>query len=656
MRYLTKSRYKLGLECPTKLYYTNKNNEYANVKLDDPFLQALADGGFQVEALARLEYPEGHLIHAEHYEYQKAIDETNELLKQENCVIFEAAFAYENLFVRTDILVKKGHQIQLIEVKAKSFNPDDDYLFVGKKGGLVPTWKPYLFDVAFQRYVIQKSFPEFHIQSFLQMADKSKTAQVNGLNQLFRISKNGDKRKDTQQLVNDLSDIGGSSVLSKIKIDDIIDKISSSYYKYSEDFELEFEEGIQFLAKNYESDTKINFPISFSACKKCEFKHDPNKPNLKSGFEVCFKEQLNWTQTEFNKPNLMEVWDFKSGNKLFNENQVMLMEELTQEIYPLKPDIGLITRTERQWLQIEKQVQNDDTIFVLKDELREEMESWNYPLHFIDFETSAVALPFNIGRKPYEQVAFQFSHHVVYENGKIEHGNEFLLAEAGKFPNFEFVRALKNAVGDKGTIFKYSSHENTILNAIYWQLTDSEETDKEELIQFIKSISHSKKDSIEFWKGGRDMVDLCAVYKMYYFDPFTKGSNSIKAVLPAILRRSDFLKNKYQQAIGEIGLSSKNFESTHKWLTIKDGEVQNPYKLLPPVFENWSNDQLDELLSDVEDLNNGGAALTAYGFLQYTDMSQQERDKITEALLRYCELDTLAMVMLWEHFVEVVSN
>lgn len=54
--------YKLGLECPTKLFYTNKNEEYANVKLDDPFLQALANGGFQVEALARLEYTEGHLM------------------------------------------------------------------------------------------------------------------------------------------------------------------------------------------------------------------------------------------------------------------------------------------------------------------------------------------------------------------------------------------------------------------------------------------------------------------------------------------------------------------------------------------------------------------------------------------------------------------
>ncbi len=655
MRYLTKSRYKLGLECPTKLFYTNKNEEYANVKLDDPFLQALANGGFQVEALARLEYTEGHLIQAEHYEYQKAIDETNELLKQENCVIFEAAFEFENLFIRTDILVKKGNQIQLIEVKAKSFNPDDEYIFVGKRNSLVPAWKPYLFDVAFQRYVIQKSYPEFQIESFLQMADKTKTAKVNGLNQLFRISKNGDKRRDTHQLVSDFSEIGGISVLSKINIDEVIDKIASSHYKYSEDFELEFEEGIQFLAKNYESDTKINFPISFSACKKCEFKHDPNKPQLKSGFEACFRTQLNWTPIEFNKPNLMEVWDFKSGKNLFTEHQILLMEELTEESYPLKAEAGKISRTERQWLQIEKQVQNDDTIFVLKNELKKEMESWIYPLHFIDFETSAVALPFNKGRKPYEQVAFQFSHHVVYENGTIEHANEFLLAEAGTFPNFEFVRALKKALGDKGTIFRYSSHENSILNAIYLQLKNSDETDKDELIEFIQTISHSKNDSVEFWNGERDMVDLCAIYKKYYFDPHTKGSNSIKAVLPALLRRSNFLQNKYIQPIGSIGISSKNFDPSHTWLTVVNGAVQNPYKLLPPVFENWSNDQLDKLLSDVEDLNNGGAALTSYGFLQYTDMTQQERDKITEALLRYCELDTLAMVMLWEHFGEVVS-
>ena len=54
-RYLSKSRYKLALECPTKLFYTGKDHLYANQKVDDPFLLALAKGGFQVEELARME-------------------------------------------------------------------------------------------------------------------------------------------------------------------------------------------------------------------------------------------------------------------------------------------------------------------------------------------------------------------------------------------------------------------------------------------------------------------------------------------------------------------------------------------------------------------------------------------------------------------------
>ena len=55
MRYLTKSKFKLGLECPTKLYYVGKK-QYPNQKQSDPFLTQLANGGFQVEALARLKW------------------------------------------------------------------------------------------------------------------------------------------------------------------------------------------------------------------------------------------------------------------------------------------------------------------------------------------------------------------------------------------------------------------------------------------------------------------------------------------------------------------------------------------------------------------------------------------------------------------------
>ena len=62
-RYLTKSRFKLAVECPTKLFYTGKS-EYRNTSNEDEFLAMLADGGFQVGELAKLMYPSGVEIKA----------------------------------------------------------------------------------------------------------------------------------------------------------------------------------------------------------------------------------------------------------------------------------------------------------------------------------------------------------------------------------------------------------------------------------------------------------------------------------------------------------------------------------------------------------------------------------------------------------------
>lgn len=193
MRVLTKSRFKLGLECPNKLYYTSKK-EYANKKQEDPFLLALAEGGFQIEEYARMHYPDGILLEGNDGDYEYLWERTKELLQQDNVIIYEAAFLHDGLFVRTDILVKNGTNINLIEVKSKSFNPNDDYLFVGKREGLVSSWKPYLFDVSFQKYVIQLCFPDWKISASIMMADKSKIATVNGLNQFFRVSKKSENR------------------------------------------------------------------------------------------------------------------------------------------------------------------------------------------------------------------------------------------------------------------------------------------------------------------------------------------------------------------------------------------------------------------------------------------------------------------------------
>jgi hypothetical protein len=239
----------------------------------------------------------------------------------------------------------------------------------------------------------------------------------------------------------------------------------------------------------------------------------------------------------------------------------------------------------------------------------------------------------------------------------VKHESEYINFEPGIFPNFEFVRELRKALSkNNGSIFMYAPHENTILNAIYRQLNDSDEPDKHELQDFIKTITTATKSGTDTWDGERKMIDLCVLVKNYYYDPQMGGSNSIKAVLPAVLYSSTFLQEKYSKPLSEIGLNSKNFASSHVWLKKEYGKVLSPYKMLPRLFEDWSEEQLDATVSDMEELADGGAALTAYGKLQYTDMPAEERLELKNSLLKYCELDTLAMIMIVEFFGEVVGR
>lgn len=650
MKVLSKSRFKLGLECPNKLFFTG-NKKYANKKVDDTFLLALAKGGFQVEELARLHYPNGIFIDTEPYEYERAFELTQEALRHENIVIYEAAFLKNNFFIRTDILVKRGNQIRLIEVKAKSFDPNKENTFIGKRGGLDAKHKLNLYDLAFQKYVAKTTYPDFDFEAYFMMADKSKSAKVDGLNQMFRVPLEGNPRTAIIKKINSIEEIG-ESVLSEINVDSIVNDIISSKYKYQPN--LSFDDALTLFKESFINDEYYNWPTHFGTCKKCEFKAtaEDKEKGLLCGFEYCFKKQFKCSDEDFKKPNAMEVWNFQ-GKGLFESNR-LFMDDLSEDDFKVSILPDKISPSHRRWIQVEKAKADDNTVYLEKDGLKAEISKWQFPLHFIDFETSTVALPFTSGRFPYEQVAFQFSHHMYYEDGTIEHKSEYINNTPGVFPNFDFVRALKSVLGnDDGTIFKFAKHENSVLNSIINQLKNSNEPDKNDLIVFIKDITQSTKDNVETWVGERNMVDLNEIVKYYYYNPLTKGSNSIKAILPAALKTSNYLKEKYSKTIGEVKLSSKNFESTHCWLKIENGGVTNPYKMLPPVFEGWDELELMENISDIDDIDDGGAALTAYAKLQFQDMTDNERNQITQGLLKYCELDTLAMVMFYEHLLEI---
>src|SRR6185369_12307283 len=213
---------------------------------------------------------------------------------------------------------------------------------------------------------------------------------------------------------------------------------------------------------------------------------------------------------------------------------------------------------------------------------------------------SRPALPFNRGRRPYETIAFQFSHHVVHQDGRIEHRGQWINETRGAFPNFEFVRHLMaDLEEDDGTIFRYAAHENTTLVEIHRQL---QSCSHDHLCRWIESVTESRMEGAG-WRGSRMMVDMCKLVKRYYLHPLQIGSNSLKAVLPAVLATSRHLQWKYARPVyGAIdGVPSQNFGNTPMAWVQWDGEkVRDPYSLLPPIFTDYDQRTLELLSCDSE--------------------------------------------------------
>lgn len=659
-RYLTKSDFKLGLQCPTKLYYSDKS-EYAGQTFDDPFLQSLADGGYKVEELARAYYPDGYYVKT--LDEEKALQKTAELLKQENCTIFDAAITYKNLFVRVDLLIKKGNKIRLIEVKSKSTDARsyEDFLSKSNKN-ILSGWKSYIYDITFQYFVATQALPAFHITPYLMFVNKDAQAPSDDLSQKIKVRVNEAGRRYaylkealteeecTQRL---LIEINTKELSKRVIHKDIISIVGK---------EFTFPQYVFFLADHYEQDLRIDVGINL-ACKDCEFKVSENKllSGLKSGYHECFQRYLNWTEEDFKEDTIFDLRGYLQREELIEKNKIKFSQLTANDIgvtdhIEYIDDLSPLQPKQRQWLQLHKAQTKDNTPLIKKEALKREMGCWTYPYHFIDFETIQPRIPLFKGHKPNTYIAFQFSHHVVNEDGTIEHRSEYINIDQGVNPNIDFVRHLKKELdGDHGTIFRYSHHENTVLNKIYEQLDQETEENiegREKLKQFILSITQTGGKNGR--KGSRNMVDLCELVGNYYYDPYMQGSTSLKYVLPAVMNRSKYIQNKYSKPIygAKNGIKSLNFEDK-VWVKFEKGKVKDPYRLLPKLFKDLSNDEY-ELLRSFEDINNGGAAMTAYERLQSEEIPLSLRKEIKEGMLKYCELDTFAMVLIYEAWKDMV--
>jgi hypothetical protein len=294
----------------------------------------------------------------------------------------------------------------------------------------------------------------------------------------------------------------------------------------------------------------------------------------------------------------------------------------------------------------------DKEPFLESAALTKAMSGWRFPLHFIDFETAQPALPFHVGHRPYQQILFQFSHHVVNADGSVCHATECLLTNGLGSPSIDVIRELKRVLEkDSGTVLHWYPHERTVLRKIREEIDRTVTIDKTSLLGFLDGLGLDKDSHLRLFDLGRLVADQV-------FLAGTGGSTSMKNFLPAVLRYSPAVPKRYAQPIyGTPTMPSHNF-SMQTWVVEHDGTTLDPYKLLSPLF---GERELDEALARLEEnegvvVANGAAAMIAYAKLQDPLLATAERKNLRQQLLRYCELDTLAMVIVYEALKDWVEQ
>lgn len=640
-RYLTKSRFTLACSCPTKLFYTGKPGEYANEWQSDPLMESLANEGIRVGALARLYFPGGVLVDT--LDHDEALRQTTSLLGRDEVTIFEAAIRHGDLFIRADVLRKTLTGIELYEVKSKTYSTEDDGDLT-TASGIAAAWLSYVRDVAFQKHVLTNAFPGTAVRAFLFLPDKSRPAVSDEL------AIKAAAAVDDPSIELNNAELA-APIMQAINVDGVCDRVISHRYTLI-DRSLSFEEFVASLAEYYRADRKLQAPLS-PACLTCQFDASPFALAVgeKSGKRECWTELLGWTAEDFEKPQAFEICGLSAAQKktMLEERRLHMDQVRQDDIQPCEDGQPGLSRSQRQWLQVTKCVKEDGSSYLDRDSLRAEIAGWRFPLHFIDFETCRAAIPFHLGSRPQDLVAFQFSHHLMHADGSVEHAGEFLCTQRGKSPNVGFVAALREQLSsDDGAVLHYAPHEVSTLRAIAGQIRSrqAEIPNAAALLAFIDSLAPAGDQ-----QPARQVIDLCRLVKRFYYAPSMGGSNSIKDVLPAILRESEFLRRKYSRPIygAAGGIPSRNF-SAMTWVDETDGRVRDPYLLLPPIESHGSPAVQGGRY--LKTLRNGGAAMQAYADLVLGDWSDARRQAIRNALLRYCELDTLAMVFIVEAWRE----
>lgn len=299
-------------------------------------------------------------------------------------------------------------------------------------------------------------------------------------------------------------------------------------------------------------------------------------PNTLSSFETYLSDTNNEPKVDIDKyckkPYDCDAKDYcwriqrqipeYSIFNIFNLGTAKQKELYNQGIVNIDdiPDSFDMTATQAKSVQNFKSKQT----FIDDEKIKDFVSSLSYPIFHLDFETFQQAIPQWKGIKPFEQIPFQYSIHVEYENGTLEH-KEFL-AEDGIDPRIQIAQKLCEDIPKDVTVLTYNmSFEKGVIQKLA--------SNFEEYSSHLLTISSNIDDLMVPFKN-KD-----------YQTPDMNGSYSIKNVLPALVP-------KMTQAYKELNGVQNGNQAMNAFANMSKLEEEEKHKMRDALLEYCKLDTL----------------------------------------------------------------
>lgn len=604
--YLTKSDFKVAQTCATKLYYRKLG--YPTREDGDEYLAALADQGYLIEALARALYPDGRWV-GYRDDVESAAWDTMVALAPDTCTLFEATFISGSKLARADILVKRGQVIELIEIKSCGFDraKNDERVRSGQSNlfhapraadGLQTKWRPYLEDAAFQTAILQDVFPDLEIVPYLLMPDTSRPCPVDGLHHQFSLrTSSGGAGVPSAEYTGDRRELHRGLFLTRVEVGQEVARLLPTIRQRADAYAADLMPSLRRAAPTLSVD-----------CRHCEYRLTEGD---RRGFHDC------WGALADASPHILDLYHISDlggrggplANELIAAGKASVLDIPERAVRKSDGSRGEVAH--RQLRQLTGLRENREW---LDEELRATLAALPYPHFFVDFETCAPAVPRYRGLRPFETIAFQWCCQTIAAPDALPSYSEWIQT-TDTFPNTAFAAALRRELGDHGAVLVWGSHEATVLRSIQRQMAERGETDSE-IYDWLD----------RFLAGGR-LVDMCRLTLKHYFHPRLGGSTSLKVVADAVWQSNATVRARLPQYVQQTA----------------DGGLSSPYAALPPLQVGSRS------LSVAE---GTGAILAYYSMMERAAAGATlEVERWRQLLRQYCKLDTLAMVMVWWHWI-----